>query len=49
VAPALVATKLHVPEVRPGLVLRRELLRRLVADEGRKLTLVLCAPAQSPR
>ena len=40
----LVATKLHVPGVRPGLVPRRELLRRLVAGEGRRLTLV-CAPA----
>jgi LuxR family transcriptional regulator, maltose regulon positive regulatory protein len=42
--PVLVATKLHVPEVRPGLVPRRDLLARLVDDEGRKLTL-LCAPA----
>jgi LuxR family transcriptional regulator, maltose regulon positive regulatory protein len=44
VGPALVATKLHVPEVRPGLVPRRELLDRLIAAEDRKLTLV-CAPA----
>jgi LuxR family transcriptional regulator, maltose regulon positive regulatory protein len=44
VAPVLVATKVHVPVVRPGPVPRRELLGRLVAEEGRKLTLV-CAPA----
>ena len=42
--PVLVATKLHVPPVRPGLVHRRELLARLIAERNRKLTLV-CAPA----
>lgn len=40
----LVATKLHVPEVRPGSVPRAELVRRLAAADGCKLTLV-CAPA----
>jgi LuxR family maltose regulon positive regulatory protein len=40
----LVTTKLHVPELRPGLVPRRELLARLAAGADRKLTLV-CAPA----
>jgi ATP/maltotriose-dependent transcriptional regulator MalT len=43
VGPVLVATKLHVPEVQRGLVSRRELVDRLVADDGRRLTLV-CAP-----
>jgi LuxR family maltose regulon positive regulatory protein len=43
-APVLVATKLQVPELRSGLVLRGELVARLVDGEGRKLTLV-CAPA----
>jgi ATP/maltotriose-dependent transcriptional regulator MalT len=42
--PELVATKLHVPRLRPGLVPRRELVSRLVAERDRKLTLV-CAPA----
>jgi LuxR family transcriptional regulator, maltose regulon positive regulatory protein len=42
--PVLVATKLHVPPLRPGLVPRRELLARLIAERDRKLTLV-CAPA----
>jgi LuxR family maltose regulon positive regulatory protein len=41
---ALVATKLHAPSVRPGLVPRRKLLEQLCATEGLKLTLV-CAPA----
>src|SRR5215212_1438278 len=36
----LVTTKLHVPELRPGLVPRRELLARLSAGADRKLTLV---------
>jgi LuxR family maltose regulon positive regulatory protein len=40
----LVATKLHVPELRPGMVGRPELVARLVEGGGRKLTLV-CAPA----
>lgn len=42
--PVLVATKLHVPPHRPGLVRRRGLLDRLVGERHRKLTLV-CAPA----
>jgi ATP/maltotriose-dependent transcriptional regulator MalT len=42
--PVLVATKLHVPRLRPGFVSRRELVARLVADRRSKLTLV-CAPA----
>jgi LuxR family maltose regulon positive regulatory protein len=42
--PELVATKLNVPRLRPGLVQRRELVSRLVAANDRKLTLV-CAPA----
>ncbi len=42
--PVLVATKLHVPGVRPGLVARAELVARLVAGGERKLALV-CAPA----
>ena len=42
--PVLVATKLHVPEVRQGFISREELVARLVAGGGRKLTLV-CAPA----
>jgi len=40
----LVATKLRVPEPRPGLVSRNELVARLVNGDGRKLILV-CAPA----
>jgi LuxR family maltose regulon positive regulatory protein len=40
----LVATKLHVPEVRPGFVSRGELVARLVAGGEGKLAL-LCAPA----
>jgi LuxR family maltose regulon positive regulatory protein len=40
----LVATKLYVPEVRPGMVPRRDLVARLVAGGERKLVL-LCAPA----
>jgi LuxR family maltose regulon positive regulatory protein len=40
----LVATKLHVPRVRPGFVSRAELVARLVAGGERKLALV-CAPA----
>jgi LuxR family maltose regulon positive regulatory protein len=43
-APVLVATKLRVPELRPGLVPRGELVEGLVEGGGRKLTLV-CAPA----
>jgi LuxR family maltose regulon positive regulatory protein len=42
--PVLVATKLHVPDLRPGLVAREELVARLVEGGGRKLTLV-CASA----
>ncbi len=42
--PVLVATKLHVPEVRPGFVSRGELVARLVAGGEGKLVL-LCAPA----
>ena len=42
--PVLVATKLHVPEVRPGYVSRGELVARLVAGGEGKLAL-LCAPA----
>jgi LuxR family transcriptional regulator, maltose regulon positive regulatory protein len=42
--PTLVATKLHVPRLRPGFVPRRELVARLVAEGDRKLALV-CAPA----
>jgi LuxR family maltose regulon positive regulatory protein len=42
--PVLVATKLHVPRLRPGVVPRRELVTRLVAGRDCKLTLV-CAPA----
>ena len=38
------ATKLHVPDLRPGLVAREELVARLVEGADRKLTLV-CAPA----
>jgi LuxR family maltose regulon positive regulatory protein len=40
----LVATKLFVPEVRPGFISRAELVARLVAGGERKLAL-LCAPA----
>ena len=43
-APVLIATKLNAPARRPGLVPRRDLLARLVAERERKLTLV-CAPA----
>jgi LuxR family maltose regulon positive regulatory protein len=42
--PVLVATKLHVPEVRPGFVSRGELIARLVVGGEGKLAL-LCAPA----
>ena len=42
--PVLVATKLHVPEVRPGFVSRGEPVARLVAGGQGKLAL-LCAPA----
>ena len=42
--PVLVATKLHVPDLRPGLVAREDLVTRLVEGADRKLTLV-CAPA----
>jgi len=42
--PVLVATKLNVPELREDFVAREELVGRLVAGGGRKLTLV-CAPA----
>ena len=42
--PVLVATKLHAPEPRPGLVLRTRLVSRLVEGADRKLTLI-CAPA----
>jgi LuxR family maltose regulon positive regulatory protein len=42
--PVLVATKLHVPDVRPGFVSRAELVARLVAGGEGKLAL-LCAPA----
>jgi LuxR family maltose regulon positive regulatory protein len=41
--PVLIATKLHVPEVRPGTVSREALVRRLVEGGDRKLALV-CAP-----
>src|SRR5690242_18749595 len=40
----LVATKLYVPELRPGMVSRRDLVARLLAGGHRKLAL-LCAPA----
>jgi LuxR family transcriptional regulator, maltose regulon positive regulatory protein len=42
--PLLVTTKLQVPELRPGLVPRSELVARLVDGAGRRLSLV-CAPA----
>jgi LuxR family transcriptional regulator, maltose regulon positive regulatory protein len=42
--PVLVETKLLVPQVRPGMVARRELVARLVAGGERRLVLV-CAPA----
>jgi LuxR family transcriptional regulator, maltose regulon positive regulatory protein len=42
--PLLVATKLYVPDLRPGLVPRRELVAGLVDGRSRKLVLV-CAPA----
>src|SRR5262245_4966800 len=44
VRPVLVATKLHVPQPRDGLVSRPQLVARLVAGDERRLTLV-CAPA----
>jgi LuxR family maltose regulon positive regulatory protein len=40
----LIATKLHVPEQRPGLVSRSDLVARLVEGSDQKLVL-LCAPA----
>ncbi|HEY6889141.1 MAG TPA: AAA family ATPase, partial [Solirubrobacter sp.] len=40
----LVATKLHVPDVRAGTVPREELVARLADGAARRLTLV-CAPA----
>src|SRR5262245_18980769 len=40
----LVATKLYVPDVRPGILPRGELVARLAGGEGRRLVLV-CAPA----
>jgi LuxR family transcriptional regulator, maltose regulon positive regulatory protein len=42
--PVLVATKLHVPTLRSGLVARGELVGRLAGAGERKLVLV-CAPA----
>ena len=42
--PVLIATKLHVPEARQGLISREELVAHLVGGGRRKLTLV-CAPA----
>ena len=42
--PVLVATKLHVPTLRAGLVSRGELVGRLAGADERKLVLV-CAPA----
>jgi LuxR family maltose regulon positive regulatory protein len=42
--PVLVETKLHVPQVRAGMVSRRELVDRLSGRRERKLAL-LCAPA----
>ncbi|HKQ03210.1 MAG TPA: hypothetical protein VJ735_23055 [Actinomycetes bacterium] len=41
---ALLATKLDVPQRRPGLLPRPRLQERLAAGTGRELTLV-CAPA----
>ena len=43
-AQVLVATKLHVPEPREGLVARPELVARLISGRRRRLAL-LCAPA----
>ena len=40
----LVTTKLHVPQPRPGLVPRPELVARLTSDDSHKLALI-CAPA----
>jgi LuxR family maltose regulon positive regulatory protein len=40
----LVATKLHVPDLRPGLVARDALVARIVDGAGSRLALV-CAPA----
>jgi hypothetical protein len=44
----LVATKLHVPQPRPGFLPRPRLLQRLAEGTARELTLV-CASAGSPR
>ena len=44
VQPVLVGTKLHVPQLRPGLVPRPDLVARLTAREGQRLSLI-CAPA----
>jgi LuxR family transcriptional regulator, maltose regulon positive regulatory protein len=41
---ALLATKLHLPRPRPGLVARPRLLQRLTEEMGRELVLV-CTPA----
>jgi hypothetical protein len=41
---ALLATKLHLPRPRPGLVARPRLLQRLTEGMGRELVLV-CTPA----
>jgi LuxR family maltose regulon positive regulatory protein len=43
-AHVLVATKLHVPQPREGLVARPELVARLPSGRGRRLALI-CAPA----
>jgi LuxR family maltose regulon positive regulatory protein len=40
----LVATKLHVPTLRPRMVAREELMTRLLAARDRTMVLV-CAPA----
>ncbi len=40
----LVATKVHVPDVRPGLVAREALVARLTGGADRRLS-VICAPA----
>ena len=40
----LVATKVHVPDVRPGLVARDALVARLTGGADRRLS-VICAPA----
>jgi LuxR family maltose regulon positive regulatory protein len=44
VEPTLVATKLHIPSLRDGLVRRDRLVAQLLAGAERRLTLV-CAPA----